>query len=116
MQALGVHHVAINVSDVDEAVAFYTERLGLTVRTDRPDFGFPGAWLDAGQQQVHLVQGAASEQKGQHLALLVADLDAALGELRDVGVEVSDVFPVGSSRQAFVADPSGNRIELHQPG
>jgi glyoxylase I family protein len=46
--------------------------------------------------------------------LLVEDLDDTVVELRERGVEVSDPRPVGSSRQAFVSDPSGNVIELHQ--
>jgi len=41
------------VHDQDEALEFYTKRLGLMVRSDRPDFGFAGAWLDAGAQQAH---------------------------------------------------------------
>jgi glyoxylase I family protein len=116
MHAQGVHHVAINVADVDAAIAFYTKSLGLTVRTDRPDFGFPGAWLDAGDQQVHLVQAPTPPAQGQHFALLVTDLEAAIAELRESGVDVSDAVPVGTARQAFTTDPSGNTIELHQRG
>jgi glyoxylase I family protein len=116
MQPQGVHHVAINVDDVDEAIAFYTKRLGLTVRSDRPDFGFPGAWLDAGAQQLHLVQAPTPPSQGQHFALLVTDLDGAIAELREEGVNASDAIPVGSARQAFVTDPSGNTIELHERG
>jgi glyoxylase I family protein len=114
MQTQGVHHVAINVEDVDKAIDFYTKHLGMTVRTDRPDFGFAGAWLDAGNQQVHLVQAPTPPAQGQHFALLVTDLDAAIAELRESGVDVSDAIPVGTARQAFVTDPSGNTIELHQ--
>jgi catechol 2,3-dioxygenase-like lactoylglutathione lyase family enzyme len=114
MQAQGVHHVAINVADVDAAIAFYTKNLGLTMRTDRPDFGFAGAWLAAGDQQVHLVQAPTPPAQGQHFALLVPDLDGAISELRESGVPVSDAVPVGTARQAFVTDPSGNTIELHQ--
>jgi hypothetical protein len=29
---------------------------------------------------------------------------------------VSDPSPVGTGRQAFLHDPSGNLVELHQPG
>src|SRR3954465_10271493 len=114
MQTNGVHHVAINVADVDEAIAFYTKHLGMTVRADRPDFGFAGAWLDTGEQQVHLVQAPTPPSQGQHFALLVTDLDAAIAELRASDVHVSDAAPVGSARQAFVTDPSRNTIELHQ--
>ena len=116
MPVLGVHHVALNVNDVDESVAFYTRELGLTRRGDRPDLGIGGAWLDAGDQQVHFVQAPVPRNLGQHFALLVDDLDATVAELRERGVEVSDPGQVGTSRQAFLLDPSGNPIELHQRG
>lgn len=116
MRVLGVHHVALNVNDVDESVAFYTRELGLSRRDDRPDLGIEGAWLDAGDQQVHFVQAPVAKNLGQHFALLVDDLDATVAELREHGVEVSDPGQVGTSRQAFLLDPSGNPIELHQRG
>jgi glyoxylase I family protein len=116
MQVLGVHHVSINVGDVEAATSFYVERLGLTPRGDRPDFGFGGAWLDAGGQQVHLIEAPLPTDQGQHFALQVADLDATVAELRSAGLEVSDVSPVGTGRQAFLHDPAGNLVELHQRG
>ncbi|HVA75409.1 MAG TPA: VOC family protein [Acidimicrobiales bacterium] len=116
MQPLGVHHVSINVEDVDKALMFYTEVLGLTVRDDRPDFGFPGAWLDAGGQQVHLIGAPAPPAKGQHFAVRVDDLPAVVEELRGRGVQISDAMAVGRSLQAFLSDPSGNQVELHQIG
>lgn len=116
MRPLAVHHVAINVDDVDAAVSFYCGVLGCEQRSDRPEFRFAGAWLDAGGQQVHLVEGITPPGHGQHFALLVDGLDDVVAELRGRGVEVSDPRPVGSSRQAFLFDPAGNRVELHQAG
>jgi glyoxylase I family protein len=115
MRATGIHHVSINVSDVDQAIDFYTDVLGMTVRGDRPEFGFGGAWLDAGPQQVHLIEATVPEGLGQHVALQVDDLDAVIDELRAEGVDISDASPVGTGRQAFLSDPSGNLVELHQP-
>jgi glyoxylase I family protein len=115
MTVVGVHHVSINVADLGAAVHFYVEQLGLVARTDRPDFGFGGAWLDAGAQQVHLIEGEVPSDRGQHLALHVPDLDATINQLRAEGLTVSDAFPVGTGRQAFLHDPSGNLVELHQP-
>jgi len=109
-----VHHVSINVTDVDQAVRFYIDVLGLAGREDRPELGVQGAWLDAGGQQVHLIEGEPPPGRGQHFALLVDDLDRVVGELRSGGVKVSDPSPVGTSRQAFLSDPAGNLIELHQ--
>jgi glyoxylase I family protein len=114
VKPLAVHHVSINVRDVEAAARFYVGQLGLTPRDDRPDFGFPGAWLDAGGQQVHLIEAEPPADRGQHFALQVADLDAAIAELRGSGVAVSDAMAVGTGRQAFLNDPSGNGIELHQ--
>ena len=116
MQVLGVHHVSVNVDDVQAAVAFYVERLGLTQRNDRPDFGFGGAWLDAGAQQVHLIDAERPADRGQHFAIHVADLGSTIAELRSAGVEVSDASPVGPGRQAFLHDPAGNLVELYQLG
>jgi glyoxylase I family protein len=115
MRPSGVHHVSINVDDVEAAIRFYTEVLGLTARTDRPDFGFGGAWLDAGGQQLHLIEAGVPAGLGQHFALRVDDLDAVVEELRGAQVEVSDPSPVGTGRQAFLTDPAGNLVELHQP-
>jgi glyoxylase I family protein len=110
----GVDHVAINVTDVPAAVTFYTEVLGLTQNHERPDFGFAGAWLDAGGQQVHLIELPAPPNMGQHFALLYDDLEAVVAELREKGLEVTDPKPSGPGRtQAFVSDPWGNGIELH---
>lgn len=116
MRPLGVHHVSINVDDVDAALAFYVDVLGLELRPDRPDFGFPGAWLDAGDQQLHLIGAPAPPAKGQHFAIRVDDLNGVVSELRSRGIDVSDAMPVGASFQAFLNDPSGNQIELHQVG
>jgi glyoxylase I family protein len=116
MEPLGVHHVSINVDDMNAARRFYTEDLGLTERDDRPDVGFDGAWLDAGGQQIHLISGVVPKGEGQHFALQVADLDAVIDELRSRGVKVGKAVPIGTGRQSFVLDPSGNLVELHQAG
>lgn len=114
MEPLGIHHVSINVTDAARAIAFYTDVLGATVRADRPDFGFAGAWLDVGGQQVHLLEIPIPDDNGQHFAIQVADLAAAVADVRAAGVEVSDPKPVGTSIQAFLHDPAGNLIELHE--
>lgn len=111
-----IHHVALDVGDLDSAVAFY-ELLGLTT-VDRPaSLGDGGTWLAAGPAQLHLtvVEGADASQMSQHVAFQVSDTDAAVAGLRGNGLEVSDPFDIGAGRQAFLRDPSGNLIELNQP-
>jgi glyoxylase I family protein len=114
MKPLAVHHVSIAVPDVAVALDFYTRVLGMTQRTDRPTTIGAGAWLDVGGQQLHLIRSDAPEPRGQHFAVLVDDLDATTSELRAAGITVSDAVPIGSARQAFLTDPAGNAIELHE--
>lgn len=111
----GVHHVSVCVDDVDAARRFYVDVMGFHERGDRPDFGFPGAWLDAGDQQLHLLQ-APFVENGGHFAVRVDDLDAWCAHLDELGVKYgrAPYFP-GAGRQAFLRDPAGNQIELNQP-
>ena len=114
MAHVSLHHVAVNVDDLESAVAFYVGELGLTVREDRPELPVDGRWLNAGSGQIHLSLGTAAPDTGQHLALLVDDLDAAVARLRDRGLEISTPVPIGNGRQSFLHDPAGNRVELQQ--
>lgn len=112
----GIHHVSINVDDLQAALDFYVGKLGLEV-VDRPDLGFPGAWLSTGGHELHLLElPDQPAPDAQHFAFRVADVDQTIGELRDAGIEVSDAFEVqGGGRQAFFRDPAGNLLELNQP-
>lgn len=116
MPFFGLHHVSINVDDVDKATTFYVDVLGMK-KLDRPDFGFPGAWLECGGQQVHLLQVENHvAPEGPHFALRVDDIAVMRNALLGRGVAISDViaFP-GAGLQAFFKDPAGNLIELNQP-
>ena len=115
METTGIHHVALNVHDLDAALAFYIDRLELTL-LDRPDFGFAGAWVQAGASQIHLMETAeATIDRRQHLALQVRDLDECWqGWRRRVSRSPRVPYLPGAGRQAFLRDPSGNRIELNQ--
>ena len=113
MQALGVHHVSINVDDVDAALAFYVEALGMAPRADRPDFRFGGAWLDVGQQQVHLIEAPLPGDRGQHFALAVADLDATVAELC-LGVRMGAPRAVAESKRMMRVVPGLPRDEAFE--
>jgi len=107
-----IHHVTLAVADVERAVDFYTRVVGLRLRADRPRSAGAGAWLDVGAQQIHLVRADPPPDRGQHVALVVADLAALTGTLRAAGTVVT--VPAGGGRRAFVSDPSGNTIELQE--
>src|SRR5205085_12533052 len=90
MKPAGLHHVSICVRDADEALAFYCDDLGLT-QLPRPDFGFGGHWLDAGGQQVHLMEDAQPLTGSHHFAIRVDDLEEAVADLRAKGIKVDTV-------------------------
>ncbi|MEJ2394231.1 MAG: VOC family protein, partial [Candidatus Thiodiazotropha sp.] len=50
-----LHHASLLVADTKRALDFYCGLLGLEVDPQRPDLGFPGAWLNIGEQQIHLL-------------------------------------------------------------
>jgi len=118
-----LHHVSFTVSDIDAARRFYGEVLGLP-EIERPDFGFPGAWFEIGDVQVHLIVPPEGAPVGRpppslspvagHAAFQIDDYEAVRDALRDQGVEVLETAP--SVGQLFVRDPDGNVIELIRPG
>jgi predicted enzyme related to lactoylglutathione lyase len=105
--------VAIPVTDVDRAKAFYTEQAGFNADHDHAvsdEIRFvqltpPGSAcsISVGKGLVDTPPGSA-----QGLQLVVTDIDAARAELTGRGVDVSDVqdFPWG--RFVFFSDPDGN--------
>lgn len=112
-----IHHVSLNVSDTEQALAFYRDVLGMAP-LPRPSFPFGGAWLDAGNgRQVHLIEAKVPADLGQHVAFRVTDIDAVIESLRSAGVDTPDATSVGDTgiRQTFVLDPDRNRIEFTQP-
>ncbi len=116
MAVRGLHHVQVNVPSVEAVLSFY-ESLGVTRRGDRPEIGVGGVWLDAGPQQIHLVESAAPPDLGQHFALEVDDLDATVASVRVRGIAIGEPRALGPGlpRQTSLRDPAGNRIELREP-
>ena len=75
INTIGIHHVSINVTDVEAALAFYLNILELE-QLPRPDLGFPGAWIKAGDQEIHLLGiDSGRPLKEQHFAFAVTDAD-----------------------------------------
>jgi catechol 2,3-dioxygenase-like lactoylglutathione lyase family enzyme len=111
--------VAIPVSDVDRAKAFYTEKAGFNADHDytvSEEIRFvqltpPGSAcsIAVGRGLVDTPPGSAAG-----LQMVVPDVVAAHDELAGRGVDVSDVqdFPWGSF--VFFADPDGNRWSVQQ--
>jgi catechol 2,3-dioxygenase-like lactoylglutathione lyase family enzyme len=113
IQATGIDHIVLHVSDVERAKKFYAEVLGMTVyrENDRQ------AFLHAGQHGLALFkkQGDTPLTPGgdlNHLALNVATgtYEALKAELEKHGVAVSG--RPGEDRCIYFADPDGHRLQL----
>ena len=105
VRAIGINHVAFEVRDLDEALAWWARWFAFELRGRRPTM----AWLDLGDQFVALSQsagGPADGGSGRHVGLVVDDKEALRAALREAG---EDVRSSGSLR---VRDPSGNLIEI----
>ena len=118
-----LHHVSIIVADTGQALRFYRDLLGIALCPDRPDLGYPGAWLQLGPQQIHLLElpnpDAVSGRpqhagRDRHLAMTVTDLDELRQRLRQAGVACT--VSRSGRRALFCRDPDGNGVELIETG
>jgi glyoxylase I family protein len=116
---LALHHVSMIVADTAQALEFYRDVLGLPVDPARPDLGYPGAWLDVGGQQIHLLElpnpdpvagRPAHGGRDRHCAFTVRDLDTLRRRLDAAGIGYT--LSRSGRRALFVRDPDGNALEL----
>ena len=120
-----VHGVRYQVKDVARAAAFYTQRLGFTLKHQQlPAF----ANVSLGGVDVLLSGPGASGSRplpsGEHqmpggwnrVVLRVADLPACITALKREGVTFRNEMEVGpGGRQIQIEDPDGNPLELFEP-
>ncbi|MGZ5008087.1 MAG: VOC family protein [Methylobacter sp.] len=115
-----MHHASLVVSDTEKSLAFYCGVLGMP-QTDRPDLGFPGAWLQLGAQQIHLLElenpdpvTGRPEHGGRdrHVALSVPDLEPVREELDKNGIAYT--LSKSGRKALFCRDPDGNALEILQ--
>ena len=105
--------VAVPVSDVDAAKAFYTEKVGFVADHDHrvsDEIRFVQLTPPGSACSIALGTGILDTTPGsvKGLQLVVSDIAAARAELAERGVEVTDIqdFPWG--RFVFFSDPDGN--------
>ncbi len=129
MQFLALDHIALNVDDVDRALAFYHEALGLDIeRLDEfqaGKVGFPSVRVTP-QTVIDLMPGSTATHDGRqplnHFALTLAadDLPSLRARLVQHEVEiVEEAIPrwgaQGNEPSMKVRDPDGNIVELKAP-
>lgn len=115
------------ISDVPAAVRFYTELLGFKLEHDASP-AFASVWRDgvrlllsgdgsSGKRPLH--DGETQEPGGwNRIHLQVADLASEVERLRaaDVSFRTTEIVTGPGGSQVIINDPSGNPVELFQPG
>jgi len=132
MMIRGIHHVSLNVTDLERSRRFYREILGLE-EIERPPFPFPGAWFSAGDgQHLHLIVHPGATHRGEkgidtrdnHFAVRVNDYHAALEFLRAHGYreDAAELDPMkmraqphatAGFPQIYICDPDRHVIEIN---
>jgi lactoylglutathione lyase len=102
-RAVGINHVALEVGDLEEALAFY----GSIVQFGRVDREPGMAFIDLGDQFIALSEGrAAGSDDARHFGLVVDDKQAVREILQDRGIEIAP------GRRLNFRDPWGNHIQV----
>ena len=111
--------VAVPVSDVDRAKAFYTEKAGFNADHDHTvsdEIRFVQLTPPGSACSIALGKGVSDMPPGslRGLQMVVADIEVARAELVERGMEVSEIqdFPWG--RFVFFSDPDGNGWAVQQ--
>jgi catechol 2,3-dioxygenase-like lactoylglutathione lyase family enzyme len=101
---VGINHVALEVADLDEALAWYAQFFELELRGR---IGSQMAFVDLGDQFIALARGRAQAPDAErHFGLVVDDKAAVRAALEDAGVAVTRA-PNCSFR-----DPWGNHVQV----
>ena len=107
---IGINHVALEVGDVEEALAFYARLFEFELRGRVPGMAF----VDLGDQFLALAEGREQPRDdGRHFGLVVDDLGAVRRALSENDIEAIETG--GGSGFDFY-DPWGNRIEVVEYG
>src|SRR6516225_9330816 len=102
-RAIGLNHVALEVGDIEEALAFYGHLFEFKLRGKNEKMAF----IDLGDQFIALQKGREQPaDDGRHFGLVVDDKEAVRGALKAAGV-----VPLDGAFLDF-RDPWGNRIEI----
>jgi catechol 2,3-dioxygenase-like lactoylglutathione lyase family enzyme len=111
--------IQIPVSDIDQAKDFYVNKVGFNDDHDHQfseEIRFVQLTPPGSGCSVSFTTGAHEMEPGslEGLQLVVEDADAAHAELKDRGVDVSDVQDLPWGRMVFFSDPDGNGWAIQQ--
>jgi catechol 2,3-dioxygenase-like lactoylglutathione lyase family enzyme len=117
MSGNNIQHVNLQVGDLDAAVAFYTDVLGLGL-APTPDIGMPAQFIAINDyQEIHINQSDDLKPERAHFCIRVADFNAVFRRAKAAGAIESRTWGhakrlASGVMQMFVRDPAGNLVEI----
>ena len=126
MKLDGVHHIGVNVRDLDRAEAFYTEVLGFKV-IDRYQEEIRHSMLDTGAAKIHLFESTdlkfdeaihrLSEDGYAHVAFGTNRklFPQVMEELKKHNISFRGPLILGKGESVHFKDPDGNHLEIRCP-
>jgi len=122
LRVKGLDHVVLRVADMDRAIAFYEQVLGLHIERRLPEIGL--VQLRAGTAMIDLVPRTEDEDEGRnmdHYAVRIDEMDvpAITAHLKRHGIDPGEVRrrygAEGYGSSIYITDPDGNTVELKGP-
>ena len=114
--AARVGHVHLRVADLDRALAFYGDALGLGVTADGRAVGLDAAFLAAGDYHHHVGLNTFKPSGLYHVAFNYPDrreLSRAVARLIERGYAIDHATDHHGTVSVYLDDPDGNGIELY---
>ena len=102
-KAVGINHIALEVGDIDQALAFYGEFIDFEIESQNDS----AAFIYFGDQFINFMTGRTQgPDQGRHFGIAVDDKDLVRQTLENMGVELLN------GRFLDFIDPWGNRVEI----
>ncbi|MGR8929876.1 MAG: VOC family protein [Gammaproteobacteria bacterium] len=113
-----IHHASLLVSDTEKSLKLYRDILGMK-SVERPNLPFPGAWLQIGEQQLHLLEldnpdpttgRPAHGGRDRHVAMHINSVEALKETLEEAGIPYTT--SISGRKALFCRDRDGNALEF----
>jgi len=129
-----INHVNMVVQDLERAIRFYTEVLGMENTPRNPKFTLPGAWLCKNNAEIHLIRADAATHapgdpsypvvdttdreisQSRHFSLVIDDTENLVTQLQkhNIRIVLGPVERPNGLVQTYCYDPDGHLIEFTQ--
>jgi catechol 2,3-dioxygenase-like lactoylglutathione lyase family enzyme len=129
-----INHVNLVVHDLEKAIQFYCQVLGMESISRNPKFTLPGAWLRRNNAEIHLIRADVATHapgdlsfniatttdkdisRSRHFSLVINDTKSLVIQLKKYAIPIvfGPIERPGGLVQTYCYDPDGHLIEFSQ--